>query len=356
MMPAGSPYSPLKIFRHQANLAALRDGQHVAPIHVQLLPTSICNQACEGCAYRIPGYSSNELFNLRDQIPGEKLLEIVSDCAAMGVRAIEITGGGEPTLHPDFQRMCEAILQRDMDLALVSNGTRLDNRLVDLLLRARWVRISIDAGTAETYARYRHTTPLVFHNVRNSLRELCGRRSGEDLVVGVGFVVNDVNWREVVTAAENAKADGADNFRISALFQPGGSSYFEPFLEDATNLCREAESLTDSTFRVFNRFEDRVADLEQGHPAYRTCWFQQVCTYIGSDLTVYRCCVLGYNRRGVLGSLENKRFSSLWFSEEMIENLKQLDARACSLCMYSRTNEAIAYAACQEARHENFIG
>jgi MoaA/NifB/PqqE/SkfB family radical SAM enzyme len=352
----GSPYSPLKIFRHQIALRSLSQGQHVAPIHVQILPTNVCQQACRECAYRLPGYTSNELFSDTDEIPTETLLEIVSDCGAMGVKAIEITGGGEPLLSPGFVPMCEAILDRGIDLSLVTNGVRWNHDLTKLLANAKWVRFSIDAGTPETYADYRRSNKTTYHRVRDSVRDLCAYRDGEELIVGVGFVVTADNWREVLVAAENAREDGADNIRISAAFQSAGASYFAPFAKEAAKLCKEAESLTDKSFRVFNRFEDRLDDLEQGHPTFSDCWFQRVCTYIGANLSVFRCCVLGYSLRGQLGSLKEQRFSSLWFSEETKRRLFEFDARSCPRCLYSRTNENIAYAVAASAQHENFIG
>ena len=90
---SGSPYSPLKIFHHQDKIGLLRNGEHPVLTHVQLIPTNFCNHDCEFCAYRMHGYSSSENFQEKDQIPFPKISEIVKDCKALGVKAVEITGG-----------------------------------------------------------------------------------------------------------------------------------------------------------------------------------------------------------------------------------------------------------------------
>src|SRR5574343_183849 len=95
-----APYSPLKIIHHRKWLETVREGKQPAPIFVQIIPTNRCNQHCNHCAYRLPGYSSNQLFNPRSEMSIEKILETIRDCKEMGVKAIELTGGGEPTLHP----------------------------------------------------------------------------------------------------------------------------------------------------------------------------------------------------------------------------------------------------------------
>ncbi len=347
-------YSSLKVFHHQKRLDKLRRGQHVAPIRVQLVPTNRCNQACEGCAYRLRGYPSSEQFNNGDSLSWEKLQQIVLDCKAMGVKAFEITGGGEPTVHPRFLDLCAKIMANDMDLGVVTNGFRWSEAHTSLLTRAKWLRFSLDAGCARTYTSYRHASTEAFDEVRANLRSVT-EFPEKACLVGVGFVVNEKNWREVVQAAQNAKEDGANNFRISALFHPQGPDYFRGFHEEASDLCREAENLTCDTFQVFNRFGDRIDDLYAANPDYSFCGYSKLTTYLGADYKAYTCCMNAYNKRGFLGSFKDQSFREMWFSKETENRLRTLDATKCLHCMYNPTNNAIAYAIHSDPPHVNFI-
>ena len=350
------PYSPNKIFHHTGWLDSIRAGEFPAPIFVEVIPTNRCNHSCDFCAYRSKGYTSSQLFNPADEIPHEKLAKIVEDCADMGVKAIEVTGGGEPMLHPWFLDFCRLILSKGIDLGLVTNGSRWTKEATEVMKDAAWVRFSIDAGREETYTQIRHCSPITYPIIRQAIQDLSQARGASPTpIIGVGFVVTKANWTEVVDAAAKAKADGADNIRISAVFQSEGVAYFTDFLQQAKALCREAETLNCKTFRVFNLFDDRIEDLQSQAPDYINCYFQQASTYIGADQRVYRCCVISYNSLGCLGSIQDKTFKDLWQSQLLQERIERFDARNCSCCMFNTKNKTIQYALEQNPLHVNFI-
>jgi len=348
-------YSPLKVFHHRNCVDALARGERPKLVHVQIMPTNRCNQNCSFCAYRSHGYSSSEDFRAVDEIPLDKLTEIVSDCKRLGVRAIEITGGGEPTVHKDFPTLCRHIDGEGLDYAVVTNGAALSPETVDALTGARWVRFSLDAGRAETYAAIRRSKPETFDRVRGTIYQLASRTKNKDPVIGVGFVVTRDNWTEVLQAAENAREDGVDNFRISAVFQNEGVAYFEPFYNRARELCAEAKKLQNGSFTVFNLFGDRVDDLAQRSPDQSFCGIQHLATLVCADQNVYRCCVLAYNQRGFLGSLKGQTFYDLWLSQNIGDLLRDFDARRCPRCMFNNKNRTIAYAINPNPPHANFL-
>jgi organic radical activating enzyme len=224
MSDIGGPYSPLKVFHHPERLAALRQGENIPPpVQIQAFISDFCQHDCGWCAFRWSGYTTNSLFvgdsplasfgtnNPDRQIPFGKVIEILDDAKEIGVKAIQYTGGGEPTVHPNHREIFQATLDRGLDLALVSNGSifrkadAVADSTVNLLLRAQWVRFSMDAGTRETYASTRRINPALFEQFQRNVSALTEARRGlatrPPLVVGIGFVVNKDNWREVVGSA-----------------------------------------------------------------------------------------------------------------------------------------------------------
>lgn len=97
-------YSALKAMKYPDRLEAIRSGGFAGPVHVQIILSDLCNQNCAFCAFRDPGYSSSQLFhvdgnyNPNRMLPFDKVTEILDDC--VGVKAVQYTGGGEPTVHP----------------------------------------------------------------------------------------------------------------------------------------------------------------------------------------------------------------------------------------------------------------
>ena len=100
-------YSDLKMGWHM-----LRDGGlPSAPKQVQIILSDLCNQNCNFCAYRMDGYTSNELFvgasdkakygtnNPMRVMAGPRAFALLDECKRLGVLALQFTGGGEPTVH-----------------------------------------------------------------------------------------------------------------------------------------------------------------------------------------------------------------------------------------------------------------
>lgn len=366
-------YSPLKALRFPERLRVLRDGGLTAPVHVQIILSDLCNQACNFCAYRDPTYTSSKLFyeirqgkgglrreghpernyNPNRMIPFAKVIEILDDCAELGVKAIQFTGGGEPTVHPQFADILTATYERGLEFAVVTNGVLPAHRedMAQAMALAAWVRVSLDAGTAETYAKIRHVPEQHFHNALRTVSIL-----SKSTHVGVGYVVTPENWREIVDGVAAAKKAGAANVRIGAQFSAQDEHLFAGFYEKARDLAREAEKWTDANFTVHNRFGEKLSDLQQRSPDYDRCGYQEFTTYVGGDQNVYRCCVLAYNERGLVGSLKEQRFKDLWMSAARADAMRGFDAQGCERCQFNGINRTLGYALkTTEPMHSSFV-
>lgn len=363
-------YSSEKIFHHRDKIDQLKSDQQTVPLQVHLIISDLCNQDCKFCAYRMSGYTTNELFkivhpesgeinnNPNRKIPYEKCIEILDDCKEMGVKAIQITGGGEPSVHPDHTRIYQAVLDRGMELALVSNGVIFKEETIPILLKASWVRFSVDAGNPKSYTRIRNVSGKHYERVWKNVSSLAERKreTKSNVTIGMGFVVTDDNWTEIEDFVILAKNAGVDNVRISAVFQPDNEKYFSQFFDQASELCRKTkEKHENKDFTIFNNFGERYGDLVQASPDYSFCGYQQLVTYIGGDLNVYRCCVTAYNKQGLIGSITDKRFKELWESEEKRKNFESFDAKSCERCMFNNKNKTILYAINSSPQHVNFI-
>lgn len=360
-------YASDKILAHLPVIQQLRNGEQPAPIYAQLVISDLCNQSCGFCAYRSEGYESNQLFRVIDangvvnnnpnrMIERGKAFGILNDLSLIGTKAVLFTGGGEPTVHPQHQQVFRHAHQLGLEFAVTTNGTRLNDELIDILMCAKWVRISLDAGTAATYAETRRSSHQTFDRVIESIGRLCNRAKigGSDVLIGVGFVVTKENWREVVTAARIAKQAGAGSFRISAAFTTKRSDYFENWGDQAIELANEAAGLSDATFNVSNMLGARIADLAQRSPEYTTCHYMQIVTYIGADLNVYRCCDTAYNERGLIGSLKHQSFRELWESQAKREDFRNFNAQGCAWCQFNPRNRSIESIVNPQLIHENF--
>lgn len=341
-------YSQAKPIYWLDRLETLRRGTTPAPVHVQLVLSDLCNQDCGFCAYRMSSGLSNELFpqggrrNPNRMIPAAKAREIIDDCAAIGVQAIQFTGGGEPTMHPGHLEMFERAQAHGLATALVTNGANLD--AAHPAVRAmRWVRVSVDAGTPETYARVRGVSRKYWPRVWTNIRTLVEGCAG---TVSVGFVVTEENYQELPKAAELARAAGVANIRVGAVFSSEGVAHYRSLPQIRAVIAATREHYGDLIVDLFDR---RIEDLEAGSPDEPLCGYQHLSTYIGGDLGVYRCCNTAYTRAGRIATLHDRRFADLFGGP-----VPEFDARSCRYCQFRGQNQVIA-ASQYKTAHAEFV-
>ncbi len=311
-----------------------------------MIISDLCNQNCNFCSYRIPeGFSSaNFVEELADgkinvnpnrQIPKEKCFEILDDCAAMGVKAIQFTGGGEPTAHKDHVEIFNYAHELGLETALVSNGVIL--RDLPTYAGMTWVRISLDAGTEETYESTRQSK--AWKGVIRNLMELSTIQ--DHTVVGVGFVVTKYNCHEIHAACEIVKDVGISNIRLSAIFSEDRVNHFtSQDLTIISDQIKKAKLLESDKFSVIDNFHLRTKDLMDGAPDYGLCGYQRFTTYIGGDQKIYRCCTTSYTDHGEIGDLKDKSFR-YWFEHEALGQYGGFDPKTCHTCQFNNQNKAI---------------
>lgn len=349
-------YSELKPVWWYARDGGLPD----APKQVQLILSDLCNQDCSFCAYRMSGYTSNELFmgdseaakyghsNPKRWIPTDRALRFLDEFKEAGVLSVQFTGGGEPTVHPDHERIFARALELGLRCSLVSNGVRWSGRLIhDILPRFDWVRVSIDAGNKESYSQMRRTPErnwsAVWSNVKALATEIRAIKS--HAVLGLGFVVTPESHDQIVEFTRLAADSGAHNVRFSALFSPENEAPFIAIYDKVRGLIDVAKRLARPDFSVNDNFGSRFDDLVQHAPDYSFCSYQHYTAYVGGDMQAYRCCVLAYNKRGQVagGDLRERSWAEFWKSQERKDDMNGLDARGCERCQFNEKNRAMNY-------------
>lgn len=346
-------FSSLKPAWHLNRILQLREKQDIVPTHLQLIISDLCNQDCGFCAYRMDQGFSTEQFkgpegekNPKRFIPLEKIKEILFDCQMMGCKAIEFTGGGEPTVHPEWREALEFAFEHNLQCGLVTNGTRLRKDDRELLEQLKWLRISLDAGTRVTYETTRRSRLW-----QKALDSIAFAASLHGPYVGVGFVVTQENFSELVEACKLVKSYGVPYIRISAMFSNLGAEYYAGIYDSIRAQIEEAKTLQNERFKVVDFFGARVQDLELAAPNYSFCGYQQFVVYIGGNQKVYTCCTNAYTKKGEIGDLREMSFND-WVHER-----RQIafDARQCHHCQFNDKNRVIDYLVRPDPPHVNFV-
>jgi len=275
-------------------------------------------------------------------IPTEKCIEILDDCKRLGVKAVQFTGGGEPTVHPDHIRIFKHAQDIGLKTALITNGYRYQD--IDVYNHFEWIRVSLDAGRADTYQKIRKHSG--FFQVTENIRHMKDLYKG---TLGVGFVITPENYQEIELGIETAWMQGASYIRLAGIISEQGSmAYDDDTYRDIINnietLKRKYES---DRFRIYDQFNARYMNLRR--PDYEFCGYQYYTVYIGGDQKVYRCCTTSYTKHGLVGDLAEQSFHD-W----VMNSKRDFDARTCNQCQFNDKNRVINYML-HQPKHVEFV-
>jgi hypothetical protein len=180
-----------KLMRHPKQLASLRAGAGHTAISAHISPTGACNLNCSYCAYR--GRDRAQ------EIPLAVMKDYVTKLASRGLRSVMLTGGGEPTLHPDFNEFVAWLAHMGLEIGLITNGTQSDK--VRCWNHFAWVRVSIN----------------IFDGWRERIHVPRGRMK-PSATLGCSFVYAGCEGANIRTADAIAEEMEADYLRITPDF------------------------------------------------------------------------------------------------------------------------------------------
>lgn len=141
------------------------------PAGVNIEITNACNSACSMCnrwhsraaEVRQPGYMDQAVF--------ERILPIVRHA-----RAVNLSGFGEPLLHPEFIPYARAIKRAGASLHFYTNGLALTQEISQSLVAmgADWVHVSVGGASEATQRAFRGTG---LAGVVENVQYLCATRA-----------------------------------------------------------------------------------------------------------------------------------------------------------------------------------
>jgi len=312
----GTIYSKAKVLHYRDALDRLaRNVEGICPpIHIRIKPTNACNQRCWYCSYRLKGVQLGQDMDERDVIPRDKMMEIVDDMIAMGVRAVTFSGGGEPFCYPHLEETALRLAQGGVRFASLTNGSRLSGSAAEVFAhRATWLRVSIDGWDDESYARQRRVAVGEFTRVLANMRAF--KRLNGPCHLGAALVVDHAVAPHVAELIQRVCEAGVDSVKVAPCIISNvageNNEYHAPIFDEVKRqIALARERVGDGRVEVFDSYHLQLETFEK---SYRWCPYLQLNPVIGADLNVYACHDKAYNLEGgLLGSLRNRRFCEFW--------------------------------------------
>lgn len=297
-----------KIFYYLDRVEKLIEGKPEMPVTVEIDPSNRCQLNCDFCMFK----------NLRKSdltVPGsvdkkdlayDIFYHLLLDLKTIDVKSITFTGGGEPTLNKDYERMVNWAHELKFEFGLITNGLRLNKlRRLD---RYKFIRISLDSASPETYAKVKKAS--AFNRVVSNIKEAV--RNTE--VVGISFVVTKQNKHEIEKAQALAKDLGVSYIQFKPAWEDG-----VPFTDYVVN--GESQTISTERYKAIDTTPCAIAGL---------------IGIVGADAHVYYCCQHRGNKKYGLGSLYHASFPSIWKRRPGIIP----DVKRCPNCRYMNYTKA----------------
>lgn len=370
------PYISSKALYHVGRLSMMQQGIPFSPTLLQVDPEAYCNDNCSFCSYREETMYNNVMLTLIDAKVGdtkqlgpvgrpteksgwpvELAVTLPQQMKEVGIPAIEITGGGEPTLWRGFDTLVENCQNQEIDVGVVTNASNMTDERAKLLARCVWVRFSIDAPNAEIHQKIHRTRNQDFDrrifNVQRVVKEK--HRQKTDVTIGISYIVTPDNIDYIQNMCELVRGLGVDNLRFSFMYDKSGKA---GLTDDQYNgLLPKLEVLqkqysTDSFKILFD--STRLWTYSKPNTDFKNCYIQKMVWAIGADCNVYPCCIMKYHPEYAYDNITRHTLKEMIESADFLAKQNNLDVTKCFPCWLRTRNQSIEQTQIQP-KHSNFL-
>ena len=263
-----------KVLANVENAIEFVESQNTSPVLIEVDPSNACNHACSFCLssyIHFDKYKGTETFS-RALMPRDMLMELCEDFVKMKVKAVNWTGGGEPTLNKHLKEAIQYCGKHGIKMGMFTNGTLFEkNDLYETLVdNMTWVRISIDAGTEKTYNDVRIPKggadwKSMLFNVKKLIE--VNNSKGNKIDIGAGYVMSPETYHEIVDFANVFKDLDVTYCQYKpeiVIREKGGVQRELDFWKgEVEPLLLEAKDILGDKFQSnMYKFEDLISDRE----------------------------------------------------------------------------------------------
>ena len=163
-----------------------------------------CNLDCTYCYF-----SETNADKSHQYIDTNRFCSWLEEAKKAGSESLEFSGGGEPTLHPDFIQIITAAMRMKFAMGLITHACN-EMPIEYLVEIMKYVRCGLDAATSTTHDAIKRNRrkDYWFHRAIENIRRLVEFRDAinpNGFTVGIKIVINSINFHEFRKMIELAR-------------------------------------------------------------------------------------------------------------------------------------------------------
>lgn len=304
------------------------------PYFLEIHPTNRCNARCFFCF--------TQTFRQAQSLPGKRIEALLRQGAATDLRAIRLSGGGEPLVHPDIGQTIDLCGELGIAIGdLTTNGIRLEpfaRQIVDATCDQ--VFVSLNEPNASLYERTMRVGAEAFQRATQGVRALCRARDDappeKAPQVQVQFFLGAHNLRKIAAMYDLGLDLGADRILIKTMRQVSPEHLvpedaWPQVIEDCMRIVQRDSRPDRLTLRFdLERNGEFVAEVAEEQerlapegrrinpifdlaaPRRYYCYMPWYGPVLAATGRLYPCCVLHEVEGKELGDLGDGDLAALW--------------------------------------------
>lgn len=288
----------IKLLHHPSAVTLIQQGLGT-PLSVQISPTSKCNLNCVFCSNI--NRHKDELLELT------KIKTLLKELLCFGLRAVEWTGGGDPTLYPEINEAIDFTDDLGLQQGFITNGLALKYLQKTSLEKLKWIRISMNCLD--------YVDSIWIPDLPKT-------------TIGFSYVINEKTSNELWERLHIlAKKYNPAYVRIV----PNCQSTWEQQIHNNSIYADMVSKWGDPYFYQIKEFGKSDK-----------CWWGYFKPFVNHDNFVYRCSSVVLNKDAERTFHEKYRWCSI---EELPEKYKvsmePFDTNQCNQCVFKPQNDII---------------
>ncbi|MDD3012876.1 MAG: radical SAM protein [Candidatus Gastranaerophilales bacterium] len=304
-------FHPDRVAQWQSGYKNWETAKKIYPIYMEISPVGYCNHRCIFCAKDYIGYKNRE-------IPFDVLKNRLSEIAELGIKSVMFAGEGESTLYKRLPEIIEHCIKIGIDTALTTNMVPFNEKNTEAFVKnCKWIKVSINAGNSETYAKIHGTNENNFNMVINNMKRAVSlkKEKGYSCTLGAQILLLPDNHDTVLELAQITKEAGFDYLVVKPYSQHLSSNtykYKDISYSKYLYLDEQLKSYNSDNFKIIFRKQtmNKLSDPDDRYSKCRAVPF--LWGYIMADGSVYGCSSYLENDKFCYGNINENSFQDIW--------------------------------------------